>query len=680
MQQGNNTTDPEINFGEFEAATYADWRKAAEAVLKGADFNRSLLTKLVEGITLQPIYNAEDVVIEETTPGQFPYRRGVSELGYSQKPWEVAQSIPATNPTEFNEALLHDLQRGQTAVNIQLNCKCGLALRTQGDWDVALNGVALDKMPVYITPGSCGLGVLGMYLNVYTSRGYDVANLKGGVLFDPIGKLVTKGSLCGGKGMCTAYDQMAEMTKWAIKNAPDFQTIGISGLPYHNSGASAVEGVGGLLATAVTYLRAMEERGISVDDAAKHMRFTIGVGSNIFMEIAKIRALRQLWAQIVKACGGSEESGKLKLHAATSSWTISKVDPWVNMLRGTAQAFSAVIGGVDSLDVVPFDSAVRVSDEFARRIARNVQLILQGECALDKVVDPAGGSWYIENLTDQAARRAWEIFQSIEKEGGMVKALKAGSVQKMINDTVAKRYELVDQRRQTLVGVNRYVNLQEKALEPTVECSAKAPHKPASDIETPAVECTVDSVRVAAESGLSTCLIQKALCAQAECKCGEPLSVEPLPARRNSERFERLLDKALVYQTANGNRPTVFFANMGPLRQHKARADFSQDFLRSGGFETIYPAGFETPEAAAEAAVASGCKACVICSTDDTYPELVPAFTKAVKAAKPDMMVILAGYPTDYVESFKADGVDLFIHVKANCYETLETIQNHLGL
>lgn len=684
MEQGNTTSKPELSFDEFSAATHADWREAAVAALKGADFDKSLYTKLVEGITLQPIYEKTDVTSPEETPGEFPYRRGTTALGYTEQPWEVAQSIAAASPEEFNKALNHDLMRGLDAVNIQLNCRTGLRLKKQSHWTAALKDVVLNALPVYITPGSCGMAPLAMYVNEYKNKGYDLADMKGGVLYDPIGKAVGKGSLCGGKGICAYYDQMAAMTKWAMENAPAIQTIGVSGLPYHDSGASAFEEVGAMLATAVAYLRAMEERGISVDDAASRMRFTVGIGSNLFLEIAKVRALRQLWASIVKSSGGSDEAAKIKLHARTSSWTVSKVDPWVNMLRGTAQAFSAVLGGVDSLDVVPFDAAVRYPDDFARRIARNTQLVLRGECSLDRVVDPAGGAWYIENLTDQVAMGSWDMFTYIEDVGGIIKALKDGMVQKKVNATVKKRYDLADQRRQTLVGVNRYVNLDEKPLEGAEaggSCGCKGhAHGKNPDIQLPDVKMCVDSVREAAAQDIASCLINKALCAQSDCQCGGPLEIEALPLRRNSERFERLLDKSAAYLAANGKRPQVFLANMGPLRQHKARADFSQDFLRAGGFDLVYPAGFNTPEEAAKACVDSGCKVCVICSTDDTYPDIVPGFCSAIKEIAPDTTVILAGYPTEHIEAFKAAGVDMFIHVRANCYETLDTIQTKLGL
>lgn len=679
MEQGNTnngpgaSTDVEITFGEFAPATYADWRKAAEAALKGADFEKSLVKKLIEGFATQPIYRAEDVDASgESVPGQFPYRRGTKSLGYTEGAWEIAQTIDAQTPADFNERALYDLQRGQTALNIALGCKCGcgLVLRSASDWATAFKGIEIAGLPIYIRPGSNGLAVLGMHANEFKSRGICKSEMKGGVLYDPLARLVSKGKLA-----CSwekAMDQMAAMTKWAIEKTTGFQTIGVSGLPYHESGADAVQEVAALLSTAVEYLRAMSARGLAVSDVAPRIRFSVGLGSNLFIEVAKLRALRQLWASVVVACGGSEESAKINLHGRTSAWSISKVDPWVNILRGTAQAFSGVLGGVDSLDVIPYDHAVRMADEPARRLARNTQLILQGECGLDKVVDPSGGSWYIEAMTDKLAREAWSMFQDIESKGGMKAEILSGSIQAKVNKTASKRYELVDQRRQTLVGINRYTNLTEKALEPVVlnkvtdSCPAKV------DIG----DC-VSSVCCAAEAaskGASLCQIGELVSGDTE------MTAEALPKRRAGERFEALLDKASLCLAETGARPTIFFANMGPLRQHKARADFSQDFLRAGGFDCIYPAGFSTPEEAAKAALESGTKACVICSTDDTYPDIVPAFCAAVKAAKPEMTIVLAGYPADMVESYKAAGVDMFIHVKANCYQTLEQLQANLGL
>lgn len=679
MQQGNTNNSPDtstdvgISFGEFAAATYADWRNAAEAALKGADFEKSLVKKVIEGFSTQPIYRAEDISTDgETLPGQYPYRRGTRALGYQETPWEVAQSIAARTPAEFNERALYDLQRGQTALNITLGCKCGcgLVLRNAADWSEALKGIAIDEIPLYVNPGSNGLAVLGMFVNEIKSRGLEASQMKGGVLYDPLGRLAAKGKLnCS---MDNAYDQMAEMTRWAAENAPSVKTIGISGIPYHDSGADAVQEIAIVLSTAVEYLRAMESRGISVDQAAARIRVSVGLGANLFMEIAKLRALRQLWASVIVACGGSKDNAKINLHGRTSAWATSKVDPWVNILRGTTQAFSGVIGGVDSMDVLPFDYAVRPADEFSRRLARNTQLILQGECNLDRVVDPAGGAWFIESMTDKLSRDAWAMFQELETAGGASKVLAAGTIQAKINATVKKRYDLIDQRRQTLVGANRYTNLEEKALEPV-------------ELATPA-DCPRDKVELGECTRTVCCAVKAAAAGAGMCELSDAISgdetvtVEALPKRHATERFERLLDKATAYLVKNGKRPAIFFANMGPLRQHKARADFSQDFLRAGGFDAMYPSGFNTPEEAAKAAAASGTGACVICSTDDTYPEIVPAFCTALKALKPDMKIGLAGYPAEHVEAFKAAGVDFFIHVRANCYETLNTLQSDLGL
>lgn len=681
MQQGNTqsgsdaSTSVDLSFEEFAAASYNDWRKAAEAALKGADFDKSLIKKQIEGFSTQPIYRAEDTAsLRESLPGQYPYRRGTKTLGYQEVPWELAQTIEAKTPADFNERALYDLQRGQTALNITLGCKCGcgLVLRNAEDWSIAFKGIELDSLPVYVRPGANGLAALGMYVNEYKSRNYCLSKMGGGMLFDPLARLVSKGKLKN--SLENSYDQMAEMTRWAIANTTTYQTIGVSGLPYHESGADSIQEIAALLSTAVEYLRAMEARGLSVSEVAPRMRFSVGLGAHLFLEIAKIRALRQLWASVVTACGGSEASAKINLHGRTSAWSISKIDPWVNILRGTAQAFSGVIGGVDSLDVIPFDHAVRYSDEPARRLARNTQLVLQGECDMDKVVDPAGGSYYIETMTDELAKDAWAMFQNIEFQGGMSSSLIAGTIQAKVNKTVQKRYELIDQRRQSLVGVNKYTNLDEKTLEPVImgEVSGSCP----APVVLPDGECSHSvccSVKAAA-MGASMCQIGDVV------GDGQEVTAEALPKRHASERFERLLDKAATCLAKEGKRPQVFFANMGPLRQHKPRADFSQDFLRAGGFDCLTKGGYETPEAAAEAAIASATGACVICSTDDTYPDIVPAFCAAVKAAKPEMTIILAGYPTEHLEAFKAAGVDMFIHVRANCYETLATLQSNLGL
>jgi len=663
------------SFEEFNKATYEDWKAAAIAALKGAPLER-LITKLVEGISLQPIYNQQDVTIEPALPGEFPYRRGFSAEGYTKQPWLVAQSIAAADAADFNSKALYDLQRGQNALNITLaSCgKGGLVIRSKSDLAKALDGIYLESIPVFINPQRNGIATLAALVSIACERGIGKSDLSGGVLFDPHALLLSKGKLSG--GLQAAYDELAEMTRWSIENGSKLQTIGVSALPVGEAGGSAVEEIACVLGSAVAYLRAMQERGLDLAAVASRMRISIAVGNHLFMEIAKLRALREVWSQLLVACGVSAEQAKSSIHACTSSWTYTKVDPWVNMLRATCQTFSAVIGGCDSLDVAPFDSMQRSSDEFARRIARNTQLVLMHECSLDKVVDPSGGSYYIENLTNELAKLSWEMFQKFEQQGGFVASTQNGSLQQAVNATAGKRLTAVDQRRQVVVGINKYTNLEEKALE-QVACSAANASAGCSHDEVAAGSMQLDF------AAISTAVAEgKALFAvtQGIAKDQQELQVEALPKRRQAERFEQLIEKSNQYLAQNGQRPKVQFLNMGPLRQHKLRADYCQDFLRAGGIDCEYPAGFASVEEAVAAAKASAHNICVICSTDDTYPELVPALCEGLRSACPQKMIVLAGYPAEQVEGYKQNGVQEFIHIKANVYELLAKFQSFMGL
>ena len=440
---------------------------------------------------------------------------------------------------------------------------------------------------------------------------------------DPLGKLVA-GKL--EQSLVEAFDALAKA-----------DAIAVNTRVYHNAGGNAVQELAFGLATGVEYLRQAEARGVSVEQAAAKITFGFSMGADFFMGIAKLRAARLLWSRIIAASGGSEAAQKLRVHASTSLWNKSKLDPYVNMLRNTTEAFSAVAGGADSLFVGAFDEVVRTPDEFSRRIARNTQVILSEECHFDHVVDPAGGSYYVETLTNQVAETAWALFQQIEKLGGMLKALEAGVPQQQVKAVAAKKAEAIAQRRFSLIGVNVYANATEKPLEGAQE---KYEHR-----------CTCGGHKV------------------------NPHKVETLPIQRGAEPFENL--RAAV---SASDKRKVFLANMGPLRQHKARADFSTGFFQPGGFEVLENRGFQTVDEAAAAATASGAPVVVICSTDDTYPEIVPALAGKLKAANPATCIIVAGFPKDHIDAFKQAGVDEFIHIRANCFEVLRATATKLGI
>lgn len=373
----------------------------------------------------------------------------------------------------------------------------------------------------------------------------------------------------------------------------------------HEEGGTAVQEVAFAWMDGLRVLRECEASGDSIDAAAAKIRFTFAAGGEFFVILSKLRAARYGWARIVTACGGSPEAARMVIHACTARWEQSSLDPHTNILRSTAAAYAAVLGGCDSLTVSPFDEVFREPDEFSRRIARNTQTILREECRADAVADPAGGSWFVENLTKEMAETAWAEFQK-SAAGDVGSAAKA-------------QREAVSKRRRVMVGVNHYANPSEKPL--------------------PATKST--------------------------------------GGERLAGGFERLRANARAYAAKHGHAPKIFLLTMGPLKQHKARADFARGFLEPGGFDVLYPSGFATAAEAAKAAKDSGALAAVLCSTDDTYPELVPAVLAELKAALP---VMLAGFPPDHAETFKSAGIADFIHLKADCGAFLAAWQMKLGV
>lgn len=701
-------------FGDFTPPTYEEWRAAAEETLKGAPFEKRLITRTYEGIALQPIYRQEDVADVaglDALPGFAPYLRSANAAGYLAEPWGIAQELPYSTPEAFNQALLFDLARGQTVINLVLDPatrtgldpdqdstggvgKDGVSVASMRDLEAAFTGVDLEQYPLLVRVGTVGLPIAAMLVALMRQQGKDLTKLQGWIESDPLGVLVRNGSMP--LSLERAYDEMALLLRWAAKNAPELKTIAVHGHHYHNSGGNAIQELGFALATSVAYIRAMIERGLDIETIAPRIGFSFSVGSNFFMEIAKLRAARLIWSKVVAAFGGSEEAQRMTLHVRASEWNKTAYDPYVNMLRTTVEAFAGAMGGCNSMHVAPFDMVLRQPDEFARRIARNTQIILQTECQFTKVIDPAGGSWYVESLTDQLARGAWELFQQVEGQGGMEAALRTGSVQQQIKKVADERIANLGTRKDVLVGTNMYPNLNESPLPDqntnleTVQKAraARIEQERASDSDH-SVQMTklaelmgandteqVEAAIEAAAAGATLSELARTLWAKSE---ADP-AITPLQMHRVSELFEELRKAAEAYKARTGKRPQIFMANMGPIPQHKPRADFSMGFFEVGGFEMLKNNGFATVDEAAAAALASGAPVVVICSTDDTYPELVPPLTQQLKAANANIRVILAGYPKEQVESFKAAGIDEFIHVRANCYAILSSLQQEIGV
>lgn len=474
-------SEPDSFFAEFPTPTSAEWRQAVVESLRGRSFE-SLITHTDEGIDLLPMLRREDtadIQHQHTLPGQPPYVRGTRAAGYRQRPWLVAQELIYLTPQVFNKVLLHDLEHGQTAVHIRLDqptrhgrdpdqaqpgevSRDGLSLATTDDITTALQGVEITNTRITINPGISALPLLALLIAALRKQGLPTADLSGCLAADPLTMLAAEGTLAF--SLEQAYDKMAQVTSWAANNAPDLATIAVSNVPYHESGGSAVEELAFAIATGVAYLRAMQERGVTVNTAAQHMRFEFCIGSQFFVEIAKLRAARLLWSQTVTAFGGNEDAQKMQIDGRTARRNKAVFAPYVNILRGTAETLAAALGGIDTFHVSSFDEPIRLPDDFSRRIARNTQIILQEESHLTRLIDPAGGSYAVEYLTDQLARRAWALFQEVERCGGMAAALQAGFPQATISKIAEQRREKFERGEQVLVGVNRYANADEVPL------------------------------------------------------------------------------------------------------------------------------------------------------------------------------------------------------------------------
>jgi methylmalonyl-CoA mutase len=397
------------------------------------------------------------------------------------------------------------------------------------------------------------------------------------------------------------------------------------------------------------------------------------------MEIAKFRAFRLLWSRVLAAFGDANLAGAATAHARTARFDKTALDPHVNMLRATTETLSAVLGGVDSVQVGAFDEVLASSDDFSRRIARNIALMLAEEFNFSEVVDAAGGSWLVEKVSDDLARKSWALFQEIEKKGGFVVGLTSGEIQKLLAAAGAEKRKQVDTRRLAILGTNLFPNLREKPNPaPVVHSSTALPGGAPEVLKLTGRDWAgrLAKAVVAAEKGAPLDALSEALVPAVE-----GATVKPVQIWRAAEGFEALRAIADRYAAASGQRPRVFLAKFGPVKQHKPRADFSAGFFAVGGFEAVGKEAFTVPEAAAEAAVKSGAPVIVLCSTDETYPALVPPFAAAVKAAQPGAIIVLAGLPAEpaTVAAFKQAGVDEFIHVRANVREILSQLLARIG-
>ncbi|MCH3959152.1 MAG: acyl-CoA mutase large subunit family protein [Selenomonas sp.] len=702
---------PDVPLDEFIPPTYEEWKENCIALLKGAPFDKKMYTKTYEGITFDPMYTragTEEILPKHSFPGMDDFLRGAKPNGYIKAPWGIAQSCDETMPRENNELLRHEQEKGSTIYNIRLDQATlagrdvrdaarpgdeGCSITTLQDMHVLLDQLQLEKTPLYMYAGRSALPLLALTVAALRASGREIRQLHGIIGADPIGELTAQGSLS--KPLALLYDEMADCAAWAAEQAPGLRTVMVRSDVYSRGGANDIQETAYTIATAVSYLRALLKRGLSIDDAAGQIMFCFSMGANFFLQVAKLRAVRPVWAQIVQSFGGGKEAQRMHIHARPALFFKTVYDPYVNMLRNTTEIFSGVVGGLDSFENAPFDEPIRKGDEFSRRIARNVQIILQEEFGLLQPIDPAGGSWAVESLTRQVRARMWKEFQTIESKGGIAAALEEGYPQAQIAAVLSERFKNAELRRDRIVGNNMYPNMTEKLLDPRPEDVEAIRTERIAEVEAylsdlddtfkeeqlqalatvPADKLTA-AIR-AAEAGATLPELTEALRGQ-EAQAEKVTKIEP---HRWSERFEALRKRTEDYRDKTGENVRIFLANMGPIPQHKARAEFTTGFLQVGAFDVLGNNGFATVEEAVAAAKESAADAVVICSTDATYPEIVPALAPKLHEALPSAVVYLAGAaPKDLLETYRSAGIDDYISVRANCYQILQYLQQKKGM
>ena len=609
-------------FTEFSAPTTQEWLDKIQVDLKGADFQKRLVWKTNEGFSVQPFYRREDVEKLQTPnamPDEFPFVRGNKK---DNNLWYVRQEIDASDAKAANAKALDVLNKGIDSLSFRIPGKAVSAEFIEQ----LLDGIYCDVVEVnFNTCKRHSVELAQILVSYFEKKGYDKEKVVGSIDWDPIEKIVVDG-----KDVQPILKFAPELIE-TLKEYPNFRCISVNSVSLNNSGAYIVQELGYALAWGNEYLQQLVDAGVEPTLAASKIKFNMGISENYFMEIAKFRAARMLWAQIVKQYEPKCDCAcKMCVNAVTTSYNMTVFDAYVNMLRSQTETMSAAIAGVHSIVVTPFDAVYETPNDFSERIARNQQLLLKEECHFDKVVDPASGSYYIEELTTSLAAEGWKIFLKVEDEGGFLAAALAGTIQDDINATNEKRHLHAAQRREFILGTNQFPNFTEKSegKQPIDGCEDSCGHE-AGSIK------NINSTRLAAD-------------------------------------FENL---RLATEKAK-KQPVAFMLTIGNLVWRQARAQFSCNFLASAGYKVIDNLGFATVEEGVAAAKEAGADIIVLCSSDDEYAEYaIPAY----QATGDSALFVVAGAPA-CSEELKAAGIENFIHVKVNQLETLKLFNQKLGI
>jgi methylmalonyl-CoA mutase len=677
--------DDQEKLNEFGVSSYEAWLKLVDRDLAGAPFEKKLV-KRVAGVDIRPLYTREDREPEQSLPGFAPYRRGGYALGAVEMGWEVRHEVTQAEPEAAAEAALDALNGGVRALTLRFDRATrygsaeygvdGIAASNLAELERALGQTRVDWVPIHLKAGANALPVAAALIALAQKRGLKLDALSGTFGADPLAALATQGTLPA--SLEGALAEAAELARFASEHTPRVRALSVDTSPYHNAGADAATEVAIALATGATYLRTLSEAGLSIDAAASQISFDFSIGRDVFVEIAKLRAARLTWSKLVAACGGSPASQVMTLHASTSLRTKTQRDPWVNLLRGTGESFAAAVGGADAITTLPFDALLGEGDDFGARMARNTQELLRHESNLNRVVDPAGGSWYVEAVTDGLARRAWEKLGEFERAGGLIEALRQGTLQKELGQALESERKAVETRKVAITGVNEFPNVREEAVaRPRADLErarqrAEAANKASTAAMTLEAGKSMSQLIAAISQGQSFARVREALAT------GTPAKVNALTSERLAQPFETLRDAADRFAKQHGGRPAALLVNLGPIPEHKARAGFAQNYFEAGGFATIGNDGFADAASAVEAFTQSGAQVAVLCSSDTVYAELAIPTAEALRA-RGAKVIAMAGSPGDQEANYRAAGITDFIFVGANVVQSLRSLLERVG-
>ena len=609
-------------FSDFTAPSAQEWRDKIEVDLKGADYQKKMVWRTNEGFSMEPFYRKEDVdklPLVNALPGEFPYVRGNKA---ADNAWHVRQNIKCACPKEANAKALDILDKGVDSLGF-----CIPADKLSAEYiEQLLDGIYVECVELNFHTCQRHSLELARLLDAYfRAKGADLTKIEGSIAFDPLEKLLTKGVdrsalLADGKQIIEIFAEY-----------PNFRALAVNAFKITDAGAYSYQDLGYALAWGNEYLNSLIELGVAPETVAGNLKFNLGINGVYFMEIAKLRAARMLWAQVVAQYTADKEAAKMHVCAYTTTYNQTIFDSYVNLLRSQTETMSAALGGVESIVVRPFDLPYETPTEFAERIARNQQLLLKDECHFDRMVDVAGGSYFIEELTAALAQQAWKLFLSVEEAGGFLKAAQAGTIQTAINETNKTRHANAGKRKEFLLGTNQFPNFTEK-----------------SEGKQPAACC---------------------------CACGggkEGTDTVAIQSTHLASDFEAL---RLTTEQAP-KTPVAFMLTIGNLAMRQARAQFSCNFLAAAGYKVIDNLGFPTVEEGVDKAIEAGADIVVICSSDDEYAEYaIPAF----KYLDGRAMFVVAGAPA-CAEELKAAGIENFIHVRVDQLQTLKAYNQKLGI